>query len=244
MKCTSLRTGFFPDKTRPRTISYSPDPWKFSQDEAVPRRPWIRIVGLVIIMILIVAIVALVFYYPDLQRQQALQVARNREYDVARHAVGLLRLTCFSTEVYESQLSNSTQPQGMGFAYHYKGYLIINQTFGVQDPSSFPMDARWPVRINFTYFVTPNLFSVVMFHLYPNGTSLATASYFVDSVYLPGDRPARLSDYTLSFLDEYTVYGIFDTYVIFPFNGSYYDSMKPSGSGIVSNISSLISCQL
>src|SRR5437773_3907811 len=100
---------------------------------APKRNTALIVVAVVLIAVLILGVAGYALYQNH--QQQVLQAAKNSEANTANNSVNQLTFTCFSNRTDTSNIS--------GTLGSFSGYLIVYETFGISNPSSFVIDAIW-----------------------------------------------------------------------------------------------------
>jgi hypothetical protein len=187
-------------------------------------------VGIVLIAIIVIGIGGYAFYQN--QQQVILQAAKNSDRDAANQSVNQLQNTCFSNRTDTSTLSYSN-----GVFY---GYATIYETFGIYNPTRFPMDATWSITIDFpgpSWVLT----TTQPFHLVAAGTGYPTFAFKVTSTELNNLTPTTdLKTFTVTVDSSYLVTGTYATYTLT--QHSTYDSSSNSGTGTIGSSGSLPKC--
>ena len=195
-----------------------------------------RNVALIIVAVVLIAVlVAGVGGYALYQQgqQHILQAARNSEANAANQAPNQLQFTCFSNRT-DNHISGNAST---GFY----GYLTIYETFGISNPTSFPMDATWTITLNFPS-AGWTLVDSQTFHEGPNGgTAHPTFGFTITGSQLNNTpHNANFTIFTVTLDGTYQVTGAYATYT--PTTHSTYDSTTSSGNGSIGTGNGLPKC--
>ena len=198
-----------------------------------PKRNTALIVVAVVLIAVIVLGVAGYALYQNHQ-QQVLQAAKNSEANAANNSVNQLTFTCFSNRTDTSNIS--------GTRGSLSGYLIVHESFGISNPSSFVIDATWTIALDF-----PSagwlLRNTQTFHLSPNGVAYPQFGFTITANQLNNTpTSANFTTFNVTLDGSYQVTGTYATYT--PTTHSTYDSTTSSGNGNLGSGNGLPKCSL
>lgn len=186
-------------------------------------RPFILGILLVIILACAVAGVAGYMYISNNQ-QSILHAAQNTELLAANQAVNQWQVTCFSNTTDTSNFYRGPPPSG---------FIVLVETFGIYNPSRFPMDTTWTLTYNYPAISTI-IHSTETFHLAANSTSYPLFGFVINMTQLQSfaSIPAGTVPQFIITLDgTYSVYGTYSTYSINQHQS--YDSSTNTSTGPV-----------
>ncbi|TMI39294.1 zinc ribbon domain-containing protein [Candidatus Bathyarchaeota archaeon] len=188
------------------------------------------VVAVVLIAVLILGIAGYALYLNH--QQQVLQAAKNSEASAASNSVNQLTFTCFSNRTDSSNIS--------GTRGSFSGYLIVYETFGISNPSSFVIDATWTIALDFPsagWFLR----NTQTFHMSPNGVAYPEFAFTITANQLNNTPTnANFTIFNVILDGSYQVTGTYATYT--PTTHSTYDSTTSSGNGSLGTGSGLSKC--
>ncbi len=185
--------------------------------------------AVVLIAVLILGIAGYAFYQNH--QQQVLQTAKNSEANAANNSVNQLTFTCFS---------NRTTSTVSGTKGSLTGSFTVYETFGISNPTSFVIDARWTITLDFPsagWLLT----NTQTFHMSPNGVAYPEFAFTITANQLnntPANANFTIFNVTLD--GTYQVTGTYATYT--PTTHSTYDSTTSSGNGSLGTGNGLPKC--
>ncbi len=222
-------TAFCPQCGSP-IPSTVPPAWPVIPLAPAPKRNVALIVGIVLIAIIVIGIGGFAFYQN--QQQLILQAAKVSDRDAANQSVNQLQNTCYS---------NRTDTSALSYSYGvFYGYATIYETFGIYNPTRFPMDATWSITIDFpgpSWVLT----TTQPFHLVATGTGYPTFAFRITATELNNLTPTTdLKTFTVTVDSSYLVTGSYATYTVT--QHSTYDSSSNTGTGTIGSSGSLPKC--
>jgi hypothetical protein len=189
-------------------------------------------VAVVLIAVLVAGVGGYVLYQQG--QQHVLQAAKNSEANAANQAPNQLQFTCFSNRTDNSHLYGNA-------ASGFSGYLTVYETFGISNPTNFPMDATWTITLNFPS-ASWTLVDSQTFHEAPNGgTAHPTFGFTITGSQLNSTpHNANFTIFTVTLDGTYQVTGTYANYT--PATHSTYDSTTSTGNGSLGTGSGLPKC--
>ena len=224
-------TAFCPQCGSP-IPSTVPPAWPIIPPAPPPKRNVALIVGIVLIAVIVIGIGGYAFYQN--QQQLVLQAAKNSEKNDANQSVNQLQPTCFSNRTDTSNLSYNTTNRV------FYGYLTIYETFGISNPTRFPMDATWTLTFDFpgpSWVFT----DTQTFHIIADGVGYPTFVFRITATQLNNLTPTTdLKTFTATADSIYQITGTYATYTVT--QHSTYDSSSNTGTGTIGSTGSEPKC--
>ena len=179
------------------------------------------IIGIILVILLVGGVAGYMFY--NNQQQQVLQAAKNTEQAAANQAPDQMQFTCLAVTTDMSHLT--VDPY-----YHTaSGYMLVNEKFGLRNPTRFPIDAKWAMTIDYTS-VNLILSTTTPFHLPANGVAYPVLAFQITAAQLTSlTSNPDLSKFTVTLDGTYAVTGTYSTYNLS--QHATYDSATATGTG-------------
>lgn len=186
------------------------------------RRSRALVLGIILVIVLAASIAGVAGYVTYQNRQQSIeQAAHNSELLAANQAITQLTITCFSSRSDTSMLVNATT--GL------TGYMMFYEKFGVANPSTYSMDARWTLIFNYTP-IAVQISSVQSFDLPSKGTAYPEFAFRITGSQVTAFHSATstVPQFTATLDGTYLVNGTYSTYHIS--QHQTYDSSTSTGT--------------